>query len=427
MTVIEGDRVLIVGSGGREHALVWKLAQSPGIEAIYIAPGNGGTDWVGTNVDIAADDVSALAQFASDQKVSLTVVGPEVPLAAGIVDAFKEDGLSIFGPSKEAAKLETDKAWATGFMERHGIPHPMSQIFQSYEKAREYVTHADPNNIVIKASGLAQGKGVELPETHEAAVSSLRSMMVDGAFGESGREVVIQARLTGPEVSMLAVSDGMTVVPLLPAQDHKRIFDNDSGPNTGGMGAYAPVPFVTPEVIADIHRTILQPTIDGMQEEGYPFRGILFAGLMLTTTGPKVLEYNVRFGDPETQPLMKLLESDLVPILISSIRGTLSHDHVRFRNGFAVCVVAAAGGYPGTYEKRNEIHGFPRVKQLGVEIFHAGTLMKDNTLVTNGGRVLGVTAYGLTLPVAIQRAYEVMNSISFDGMQYRKDIGAKGI
>lgn len=422
MQQLEARSVLVIGSAGREHALAWKLAQATSVETVFVAPGNGGTE---NNVDIGADEIDRLTQFASDRHIHLTVVGPEGPLAGGIVDAFEENGLRIFGPSQAATRLESNKAWATEFMGRHGIPHPQSQSFTDYDRALSYLSSVNPRAIVIKASGLAAGKGVILPDSREEALKTLDAMMLHEMFGEAGRRVVIQERLEGPEISVLGFSDGRTAVPLLPAQDHKRVFDGDEGPNTGGMGAIAPVTGVTPQLLEEIQRTILQPTVDGMREEGYPFRGILYAGLMLTSDGPKVLEYNARFGDPETQPLLMLLSSDLAPILRSCIEGTLRKDKVAFRSGSAACIVLTSAGYPGDYGKGQEIFGLDSIADPNVMVFHAGTIMKNNSLVTNGGRVLGVTAYGNTLSEAVNRAYTAigLRGVHFDGMHYRRDIG----
>lgn len=417
--------VLIIGSGGREDALAWKFRQSPAVNKIFVAPGNGGTHRYGTPVDIGAEDTDRLVNFAKDHHIDLTVIGPEGPLAHGIVDAFNESFLSAFGPTQNASRLESDKAWAGAFVKQYNIPHPKSRSFTDHEAAITYLQSIDPRTIVIKASGLAAGKGVILPETHDEALTTISAMMQEGRFGDSGETIVIQERLVGPEISVLAFCDGNTVIPLLPAQDHKRIFDGDKGPNTGGMGAYAPVPFVTPELMNHIHKTILQPTVDGMEQEGSPYHGILYAGLMLTKDGPKVLEYNARFGDPETQPLLMLLSSDLTPILLSCIEGTLKREQVAFHSGAAVCVVLASGEYPGNYQKGQEIFGFDTITDPNVIAFQAGTLMENDTLVTSGGRVLGITARADTMAEALKKAYRAIGPqrIHFSGMHYRTDIG----
>lgn len=418
-------KVLIIGSGGREHALGFKLRESPRVGKIYFAPGNAGTSEIGQNIPIHAEDVDSLVTWADEHKPDLTVVGPEAALSEGIVDAFEAKNLPIFGPTKAASRLEVSKAWATDFMERHAIPHPKSRVFTESFEALDFVQTNSWVGVVIKADGIAAGKGVIVADSKEKAEAAVRSMMVDGAFAGAGRTVVIQEKLTGPEVSMLAFCDGNVAVPLIPAQDHKRIFDRDLGPNTGGMGAYAPVPLVDGRLFDEIHRTILQPTVDGMREEGHPFKGILFAGLMLTREGPKVLEYNVRFGDPETQPLMMLLESDLAPVIESCIDGTLDRSLVRFRKGTAACVVIASKGYPEYQERQVLIHGLDAPRDSNITVFHAGTLQTDRGAVTHGGRVLGVTAYGQTMGEALSRVYGAIgqDGVHFEGMQYRRDIG----
>lgn len=415
-------QVLVIGSGGREHALGWKLRQSRSVGTLYFAPGNGGTSQPGKNIAIGVGEIQKLIDFAINHSVDLTIVGPEAPLALGIVDTFQAAGLTIFGPTQQAAKLETSKAWATEFMQRHGIPHPESVVLENVKTAQNYVREHDPREIVIKADGLAAGKGVIVPDSKEEAQEAIERMMVEKEFGVAGETIVVQERLGGPEVSVLAFCDGKIAVPLIPAQDHKRLLLGDRGPNTGGMGAYAPVRDVDVE---EIRRTILQPTVDGMREEGHPYRGILFAGLMLTPQGPKVLEYNVRFGDPETQPLMMLLESDLTPILMACIQGTLKPEMVRFRPGAAACVVLASAGYPGSSTKGVIIEGFDTVCDPSVHVFLAGTLKTRSGVVTDGGRVFGVTSYGTTIGEALKRAYGAIgpDGVHFDGMQYRSDIG----
>lgn len=418
-------KVLIIGSGGREHAIGWRLGQDSGTQELFFAPGNAGTGEIGQNVPIPGTDIDALVAWACEHKPDLTVVGPEAPLSEGIVDVFETKSLPIFGPNKAAAQLEASKAWATSFMERHAIPHPLSRVFTESLEALDFVRTNAWDGVVIKADGLAAGKGVIVADSKKEAEAAVHTMMIDGAFAGAGRTVVIQEKLTGPEVSVLAFCDGNVAVPLVPAQDHKRIFDRDLGPNTGGMGAYAPVPLVDDLLLDEIHRTILQPTVDGMREEGHSFKGILFAGLMLTPKGPKVLEYNVRFGDPETEPLIMLLESDLVPILASCIEGTLDPSLVRFRKGSAACVVIATKGYPETSEKGVLIQGLDASHDPNITVFHAGTLQTDRGIVTHGGRVLGVTAYGRTIGEALSRAYGAIgqDGVHFEGMQYRRDIG----
>lgn len=418
-------KILIVGSGGREHALAWKMAQSARLAGLYVAPGNGG---IAESVPIPAEDSDRLLAFARKAGIDLTVVGPEAPLAAGIVDRFQAAGRRIFGPVQAAARLESSKAFAKDFMARYGIPTARYATFDDYHAALRHLLDVD-YPVVVKASGLAAGKGVIVPDGRDEAEKALRQIMIERAFGTAGDQVVIEERLTGPEVSVLAFSDGATVVPMPPAQDHKRLLDGDRGPNTGGMGAFAPAPICPPALVEQIVRTILRPTVDGMRAEGTPYRGVLYAGLMLTPDGPKVLEFNCRFGDPETQAILPLLESDLLEILDACVDGRLAQAAVRWRAGACACVVLASGGYPGHYEKGYPITGLDAAAKLpGVMLFHAGTRHRDATaqIVTDGGRVLGVTAVGESLDQALARAYAAAGQIRFEGMQYRQDIGRKG-
>ncbi len=415
--------VLGIGNGGREHALAWKLSQT--VDKVITAPGNVGTEQIGENIPIDVTDIDRLVGFAKDRKVDLTFVGPEVPLGLGIVNAFTEEGLPIFGPTKEAALLETDKAFAVSFMERHNIAHPETFVFSSPDQALMFVENPKWSRFVIKASGLAAGKGVYLPDSVEEANDTIDKILVRKVFNPDDK-VVIQERLEGEEISLLAISDGKTVIPLLPSQDHKRAYDGDLGPNTGGMGAYAPATIMTESLLQEAYGTILKPTIDGMREEGTSFKGVLYAGLMLTKDGPKVLEFNVRFGDPETQPLMMLLSSDLANIFKASIDGTLTKDHVKFKKGSSAAVILAAQGYPGSYKKGDIIHGLESVSDPDIQIFHAGTVRRDGDIVTNGGRVLAVTAYKPDLKQAINAVYgQIDDEVHFDGMQFRKDIGSR--
>ena len=423
--------VLVIGNGGREHALAWKLAQSPRVAQVLVAPGNGGTAQAGgkiENVAVSADDIAGLIDLARTQAVDLTVVGPEAPLAAGVVDAFSAAGLRCFGPMQAAAQLESSKAFSKAFMLRHGIPTARYAVFTSFDEALAHVAATD-YPVVIKASGLAAGKGVLLPESLAEAETALRQIMVERAFGAAGDEVVIEERLAGPEASVLAFSDGRNLVVMPAAQDHKRVFDGDLGPNTGGMGAYAPAPVMTAELLDEVRRTVLQPTIDGMQAEGTPYVGILYAGLMLTTGGIKVLEFNCRFGDPETQAILPLLTSDLLDVFDACLDGTLDQVTVRWRAGAAATVVAASEGYPGSYPKGREITGLAEAEALAdVAIFHAGTALADNDRVlTDGGRVLAITGVGDDLAGALAHAYHGIERISFQGIQYRRDIGAKAV
>jgi phosphoribosylamine---glycine ligase len=426
--IMKKANIFIIGSGGREHAIGWKLKQSLLVNKIYFAPGNAGTSALGINIQIDVRNRKSLLEFVKNNNINLTIVGPEAPLAEGIVDIFKKDDLRIFGPTKKAARLEWDKEWAAGFMEKYNIPHPQSYAFKNIDKAKEFIRIIDPKKIVIKACGLAAGKGVFLPGSLKEASETLERIMVEKKFGKAGDTIVFQERLKGAEVSIHAISDGKTILPLLPAQDHKRVFDHDKGPNTGGMGAYAPVPFVTDDMINEITKTILQPTLEGMKNEGIEYTGILYAGLMVTKEGLRVLEYNCRFGDPETQPLMMLLESDIFPILSASVNGTLNKQNIVFRKGVSICVVLAAKGYPGSYLKGVTIQGIDKPYSNNVQVYHAGTSLKD-TIVTEGGRVLGVTAVASSFKKARGNAYNAIGKkgIFFKGMHFRKDIGIQAV
>ena len=421
--------LLIVGQGGREHALAWKLAQSPRAARVWVAPGTGGTAAMAgkvANVSIAENDFAALINFARREMIGLTVVGPEALLAAGIVDAFQTAGLRCFGPTAAAAQLESSKALAKAFMARCHIPTGRYAVFSDYAQALDQLRRVD-YEVVIKASGLAAGKGVVVPHSFEEAAGALRQMMTERAFGPAGEEVVVEERLYGQEASVLAFCDGQTVIPMPPAQDHKAIFDGDQGPNTGGMGAYAPTPLVTPALSDRITQTILQPAVAGLRAEGRPFVGILYAGLMLTEAGPQVLEFNCRFGDPEAQVILPLLESDLVDILEAALDRTLDRVEVRWRPGAAAAVVAASEGYPGNYLTGQKINGLSEASALaGVVVFHAGTKrLEDGSLVASGGRVLAVAGLGDDLRQAVSRAYQGLAQIDFQGMYFRRDIGTK--
>ncbi|MCU0496850.1 MAG: phosphoribosylamine--glycine ligase [Anaerolineae bacterium] len=410
--------VMIVGSGGREHALAWKVAQSPRVSRLYLAPGNAAQ--IGESVRISGEDLPALRQFAIDQQIDLTIVGPEAPLAAGIVDLFQAAGLAIFGPSQAAAQLEASKAFSKQFMQEYQIPTAAYASFSDYEAARAYLDTLNAP-VVVKASGLAAGKGVIVCDDSAQAHQALQEIMRDQAFGAAGATVVIEERLTGREVSVLAFSDGDTVIPMPPARDHKRVFDGDQGPNTGGMGAYAPVPDVDAALLEEIHTTVLQRAVDGMRARGTPYVGVLYAGLMLTPDGIRTLEYNCRFGDPETQVLLPLLDSDLVEVIEACITGRLADCPVTWRDGACATVVLAAPGYPGHYPKGSPIHGIDQIADAMV--FQAGTVLQGGQIVTAGGRVLAVSALDHTLNGAIQRAYQAIPKIHFDGMHYRRDIG----
>ena len=414
--------VFVIGSGGREHALAWKLAQSPRVEHVFVAPGNGGTDGASRITNAPFNPHSLISAPRPD----LVVVGPEAPLAEGIVDALQAAGVRCFGPTRAAARLESSKVFAKEFMARHGIPTGRAAIFTAYEPALAYLRRSD-GPVVIKASGLAAGKGVIVPETPAEAEVALRQIMVERQFGAAGDEVLIEERLTGPEVSLLAFCDGRTVAAMPPAQDHKRVFDGDRGPNTGGMGAYAPAPIAPPSLVEELVAAVLRPAVAGMAAEGTPYVGVLYAGLMLTPAGPRVLEFNCRFGDPETQAILPLLESDLLDVLEACVEGALDRVTVRWRDAAAATVVAASEGYPGPYPKGREIAGIADAAALpGVIVFHAGTRRTaDGRLVTDGGRVLAVTGVGADLRQALDRAYAGIRCIHFEGMHYRRDIGAK--
>ncbi|KAA3655733.1 MAG: phosphoribosylamine--glycine ligase [Chloroflexi bacterium] len=419
-------KVLVIGSGGREHALVWKLAQSERVEQIFVAPGNAGTAVSATNIPITAEDIPALVQFAQENEIGLTVVGPEVPLAAGMVDAFQATGLAIFGPTQAAAQLESSKAFAKAFMFGQSIPTAASGTFTEYDDAVKYVkAQNDASGIVIKASGLAAGKGVIICDNAEQAITALKQIMVDRAFGSAGDEVVVEERLTGPEVSLLAFCDGKTAVSMLPARDHKRAFNNDEGPNTGGMGAFAPPPDINQGLIDEIMSTVMQPTVDGMAANGTPYVGVLYAGIMLTPNGIKVLEFNCRFGDPETQVILPMLNSDLVEIMLACIEGQLQPEMVQRHDGGCATIVMAAPGYPGSYPKGLPITGLDAVPDDAF-VFHAGTMQENGNVVTSGGRVLAVSALGVDVETAVSRAYAGIQAIHFEGAHFRTDIGRRG-
>ncbi len=425
-------KVLIIGSGGREHALAWAVARSPRVSQIYVAPGNGGTQWPAgpgrapsQNVDIQMSDLYQLCQFARDHYIDITIVGPEAPLADGIVDLFHLEGLRIFGPTAGAARLEASKAFSKEFMEAAGIPTAAYQSFTDYHEAMAYLATVHPDGqVVIKASGLAAGKGVMVCSGLGQAQTAVALILQDHAFGAAGDEIIIEERLSGPELSIIAFSDGKTVAPLLPARDHKRAFDRDDGPNTGGMGAYAPVPEITPAFVQEVVDQILQPTITGMADHGHPYVGVIYAGLMLTADGPRVLEFNCRFGDPEAQVLLPLLKTDLITIVEACLRGELENLPLETHAGACATVVMAAPGYPGSYPTGMPISGIPAaVQSEGTVVFQAGTALANGRLVTSGGRVLSVSGLGDSLPAAVKRAYAGVEKITFDGAHFRTDIG----
>ncbi len=419
--------ILLVGSGGREHALAWKIAQSPLCDKLYAAPGNAGIARHAKCVDIAADDVSVLLKFAKREQIDLVVVGPEAPLVEGLVDACALAGVKAFGPSRAAAQLEGSKAFSKEILHRHAIPTGGYAAFDYLEAAEEYIATLKPP-IVVKADGLAAGKGVIICESRAEANEWVRAMLMEGRFGKAGSTIVVEEFLVGEEASILAFTDGRTIATMPSSQDHKRALDNDEGPNTGGMGAYSPAPIVTGTVYDRIERDILIPTIHAMNIEERPYHGVLYAGLMIDDNNPKVLEFNVRFGDPETQPILMRLKSDIVPILLATVDGTLDQVEIEWDERPAVCVVMASGGYPGNYKKGFPITGIKEAEALGdVKVFHAGAADRDGTPVTSGGRVLGVTAVAAELSDAIDLAYEAVGRIKFEGAHYRKDIGAKAL
>ncbi len=419
-------RILVIGGGGREHALVWKLAQSPRVDKIFCAPGNPGIGELAECVNISVDNIKALCGFAREHSVDLTVVGPEKPLTDGIVDYFTDQGLKIFGPTQEAAQLEGSKTFAKERMQEYHVPTADFAVFSSAAEAKAHISKQG-TGIVVKADGLAAGKGVVVAETAAEALAAIDEIMLKKVHGEAGNLVVLEERLIGEEASLLAFTDGTTVIPMVAAQDHKRVGDGDTGPNTGGMGAYAPAPVVTPELLQQIQQTILQPMIDGLRSDGILYQGCLYAGLMITADGPKVIEFNARFGDPETQVVLPLLEGDLVPVLEACIDGSLADCAVRWKDGAAVCVVLAAGGYPGEYRRGDVISGLSAAAKKDAVVFHAGTALSGDNIVTNGGRVLGVTAVAENIAAAVDKVYPAVEQVKFAGMQYRKDIAHRAL
>jgi phosphoribosylamine--glycine ligase len=420
-------KILVLGSGGREHALVWKLAQSPLVEKIYCAPGNPGIAQLAECVDISVTEMGALRRFAKETHIDLTVVGPEAPLVAGIVDEFEADGLCIFGPAQQAARLEGSKVFAKELMRKYLIPTAEAKIFSNSQDARAYLERA-PAPFVIKADGLAAGKGVIVARSRETALAAVHRLMQAREFGEAGNRIVIEEFMAGQEVSVLCLTDGKNVCVLPAAQDHKTIFDNDEGPNTGGMGAYAPAPFMTAELITRVESEILRPTIAAMAQENCPYRGVLYAGLMITQDGPKVVEFNCRFGDPETQAILPLLESDLAEAMWRVANGDLGNYELKIAPRWALSVVLASGGYPGNFEKGKLINGLERVRDNEAMVFHAGTVLDHNgNYLTNGGRVLAVTGVADTFLEAHEKTYCAVGKIQFEGMHYRKDIGMKAM
>lgn len=420
-------KVLVIGSGGREHALVWKIAQSPLVKKIYCAQGNAGIAEQAECVNLKADDVHGLVRFASENKIDLTVVGPELPLTLGIVDEFLKKGLKIFGPTKDGAKIEGSKVFAKELMRRYGIPTAEFKTFTKRDEAVDYVLERGAP-VVIKTDGLAAGKGVVIAKSINEARKAIDDIMLKRIFGNAGSTVVIEECLEGEEVSIICITDGDDFVLLPSSQDHKRVYDNDKGPNTGGMGAYSPVPFVNDSITKKVINRIIKPVIDALSKEGIKYSGVLYAGLMIKKDNPYVLEFNCRFGDPETQPIMMRIKSDILEVMLSAVEGELSKTRIECDDNSAVCVVMASGGYPGEYKKGLEIKGLDNVKKMkDVMVFHAGTAFQDVKITTAGGRVLGVTGMGRDLRSAIKKTYEAVNMVSWEGVHFRKDIGKKAV
>lgn len=415
-------RILVVGKGGREHALVWKLSQSNNVDRIFVAPGNAGIAGLAETVPMDVTDLSGLADFAQKNNIGLTVVGPELPLTMGIVDVFEERGLRIFGPNKEAAEIEGSKAFAKNFMDKYHIPTARFRVFESHLEAIDFSTSA-VYPLVIKADGLAAGKGTVIVNNEDEARARIEEIMVERVFGEAGSRLLIEEFMEGEEVTVMALTDGERVIPMLSSQDHKRIGEGDTGLNTGGMGAYAPTTIINERMMGQILDEILEPTVRGLAQQGRKYTGVLYTGLIITDRGPKVLEYNCRFGDPETQAVLPLLQSDLAQIFSDIADGYLNIDEIVWKDAFAACVVLASRGYPATSEKGIAISGLNNAGEDDCILFHAGTTISDGNYVTDGGRVLGVTAVGKNLNAALAAAYDRIGKIAFDGMQYRRDIG----
>lgn len=419
-------KVLVVGGGGREHALVWKIAQSPKVSQIFCAPGNAGIAELAQLVPIAAEDMDALVAFACDNNIDLTVIGPEAPLAAGLSDRLRTMGKNVFGPSQRAAAIESSKQVAKELMSKYEIPTAAYAVFTEAEAAIAYIKKQGAP-IVVKADGLAAGKGVIVAMDEETAINAVKDMLEDNAFGTAGHQVVIEEFLEGEEVSILAFCDGKTIVPMVSSQDHKRAYDGDAGPNTGGMGAYSPAPVYTPQLAAMVEKEILAKSAQALVAEGRYYQGVLYVGLMITDKGPRVLEYNARFGDPETQAVLMRLKTDLIDIIKAMQQGQLGEIAIEWHDEAAVCVVMAAGGYPGAYDKGNAISGLDAAYATGAMVFHAGTALKEGQVVSNGGRVLGVTALGADIAQAVKNTYEAVEKISFADCFYRRDIGYRAL
>ena len=419
-------KVAVIGGGGREHTLAWKLAQSPSVEALYAIPGSAAMANIAKCVDIPLSDLEGITDYAVSEGIDMLVVGPEVPLTEGLADVAQAKGLAVFGPNKAAAQMEGSKVFAKNLMKKYQIPTAAYASFTDGDAAKAYIREQGAP-IVVKADGLAAGKGVVVAQTEDEAIAAVNAMMEDHIFGASGGRIVIEECMVGEEASLLAFVDGKTIVPMISAQDHKRIFDNDEGPNTGGMGAYAPAPVFTPAIQKVVEDTILRPVVDGLKAEGITYQGCLYAGLMITKDGPKVVEFNCRFGDPETQAVLPLLEGDLAQIMYACTKGTLSADMVHWKDAAACCVIMASAGYPASSHKGDVIDGLDGIDSSDTMVFHSGTAKQDGAYVTNGGRVLGVTAVAPDLKSAIEKAYDKVDQIHFDGQQVRRDIGAKGL
>ena len=420
-------KILVIGGGGREHTLAWKLAESNKVEKLFAIPGNPGMAKVAECVEgISLEDNDRIVEFARQAAIDMVVVGPEAPLTNGLVDALEEAGIRAFGPRRDAAELEGSKSFAKKMMEKYNIPTAKFKVFTNAEEARTYVRE-EGAPIVIKADGLAAGKGVVVAQTVEEAISAVNNIMEDKSFGAAGSRVVIEECMVGEEASLLAFTDGETIVPMVSSQDHKRAYDGDQGPNTGGMGTYAPAPVMTPDMVEQAVEKVLKPIIAGMRAEGRTYKGCLYAGLMITEEGPRVVEFNARFGDPETQVVLPLLKSDLAVIMQACCEGTLDQQKIEWSDGAAVCVVLASGGYPGSYMKGAPIHGLEEAEAEGAMVFHAGTALKDDRIVTSGGRVLGVVAEACDIKSAVDKAYAGVEKIHFQGVQYRKDIAHRAL
>ncbi len=420
-------KVLVIGGGGREHSLVWKIARSPQVSKIFCAPGNPGISELAECIDITADQTDLLCEFAVKEDIDLTVVGPEAPLVDGIVDVFSKHNLKVFGPDRKAAILEDSKVFSKLLLRKHGIPTADFKCFDDHSQARRYVLSREAP-IVVKADGLSKGKGVFVCKTNDEALQAIDSIMKDRVFGNAGDQIVIEECLTGEEISLLAFTDGRTIVPMESSQDHKTVYDGDKGPNTGGMGAYSPVPIMTSGLYRRIEKDILVPTVHAMNKEGRPYKGVLYIGLMITSAGPMVLEFNVRLGDPEAQVILTRMKSDIVPIMLATISGGLDSVDLEWFPHASVCVVMTSDGYPGQYDNGKEIKGLDSLKdQEGISVFHAGTKFENGKIVTNGGRVLNVVACGKDIKEAQTKVYEAVSKISFDGAHYRRDIADKAI